>query len=359
MNPVTLHGPLQLSAEASWLLVACLLPAGSVAFAAWSLVRAFGFERRRRACLAPPLGFRSVTGKVVTKPERKPAVRVDFELVTKTVKGKMTFTPRSHAVIAKPFRVETEEGERFDVRAHRDDVALHAAVDGNGAVRFCQIGAGDTAWVYGPTALVRPSDVNGPSTDSHANSTEHTRGPSLWISTTPIEVVFGAERNHWLALAAAVLALVAIVELAAFGTYWDVVREGEPAVGRVIEKSVALGTSRERYSRPRSTETPMVSIEVDGRRADFEVTKRAWEQVTEQTPVAMLVSPKNVMLGPQPHVSALKAAMMALLVFFGLLGAVAVSFVQRPWYSVKRGWRGMDRSLVVRTGETERCLPYT
>jgi len=347
MSPFTLAGPLQLSAESSWLIVAWLLPAGPIAVAVWSFVRAFVFERRRRACSAPPPGFLSVMGQVATKPERKPAVRVDFELVAKTVKGKATFKPRSHTVTAKPFTIETEQGGRVEVRAHRDDVALHAPVEGSGAVRFCQIAGGDRAWIYGPTRVV---GTNPRLADSNTQTGAQSSEPSLWVSTTPIDEVFGAERNHFLVLATAMLGLLVIVEWAAFGTYWDIVREGKPAVGHVIEKSVDLGTSRERFGRPRATETPIVTIEVDGRRADFEVAERDWERVTEQTPVAMLVSPQNVMLGPEPHVSVVRAAMMGLLVFLGLLGAVVASFIQRPWYSVRRGWRGTDRRPVAASG---------
>ncbi len=336
-----------MSAQWSWVFVAWLVPSGPVAFTAWWLVSALKFERQRRAIVMPPPGYRLVDGWICRDRNRKkPAVWATFELAATLTKGVTLYRPRAHTFAARPFTIKTQGGERLEVRATRDAVALHAPVEGTDCSRFSQVVAGHRVWVYGHTDVVA-RNTRGHETVQHVRETDGK--PSLLVSTEPIAMVFRSERNRRLWLASAATTFLLVVELTAFGGYWDVVRAGRPTVGHVVDKWVRFGTSNGRSGLPYKTTTHVIAVEADGHRKDLEVTEKSWEQVGEQASVAVLLSPTTIILGPHPHTTSMRCAMVAMLVFLGLLGLAFAGSVQRPWYSTKRGWRGTDSSPSTRT----------
>lgn len=342
MNPITLAEPFQLSAEWSWLFVAWLFPLGPLAFAGWWLVRAVRFELRRRDALSPAPGYRAVEGTILPNRKRNsPAVEATFELEVKKLKRGRGYRLRSHAISVRPFTLETTEGQRFEVRPDRDAVALHAPLEGEHASLTSRVGAGDKVWVYGPAAVISAAAIAPEGSSREPQPAGHR--PSLLISTLPIAEVFRLERNRRLWLAAAAAAFLVAAELAVFGGYWDVVRAGEPAVGQVVDKASEEHRHRERTGGSRWDVEYELSVDVDGRRQELDVTADGWAQVDVGTKVALLLSPTTAMLGPEPHTTLHRCVVMSALVFFGLLGFVVAELIQRPWYSVKRGWRGMDR----------------
>lgn len=339
MNPLTLTEPFQLSPEWSWLCVAWLFPLGPLAFAAWWTVGAVRSERQRRDVVSPAPGYSAVEGTIVADRKRKvPAVEATFELEAKKLKGGRGYRLRSHSVAVRPFTLETADGRHVEVRPDRETVALHAPLEGEHTSRSSRVGAGDRVWVYGSADVVVS---NG---SSHEPQPRAVGGkPSLLVSTLPIADVFRWERNRRLGLAAAAVAFLVLAELAVFGGYWDVIRAGEPVVGQVVDKASEEHRRRERTGGSRWDVDYTVAVEVDGRREELDVTSDSWAQVDVGTEVALLLSPTRMMVGAEPHTTLPRCVVMSALLFFGLFGFVIAELVQRPWYSVKRSWRGMDR----------------
>lgn len=346
MTPVTLTEALQMSAEWSWLFVAWLFPLGPLGFAAWWLVSAVRFEVRRRAAAMPALGYRAASGAIVRDRSQKvPAVEATFELEAKKLKGGTGYRLRRHTISARTFTLETDTGEHLEVRPDNDAVALHAPLEGTSTSRSSRVVAGDRVWVYGPAEAIR-SKVQGRDVEPPAQSGSNPAGvrTELLVSTVPIAEVFRSERNRRLGLAMAAAVFLVASELAVFGGYWDVIRVGQPMVGHVVDKSMRFERERPRFGRSFLTTDHVVTVEVEGRRAEFDVSEKSWQSVTIESPVALLSSPAAVMFGPAPYITTGRCFVMTPLMFFGLTGLLMAGLFQRPWYSVKRGWRGVDRT---------------
>lgn len=366
MTPLVVTEHLQVSPEWSWVLVAWLFPLGPVAFVVWWLVSAIRFEVRRRAVVSPEPGYVAVEGTIADDRNRKvPAVAATFDLEVKKLKRGHGYRLRQHTVSVRPFTIETATGQRFEVQPARDTVALHAPLEGEHTSRVSRVGAGDRVWVYGPAAMIHVQKRNGSSKQAAAQSesgsgseteTETEReelgsaqaDSSLLVATTPIAGVFRSERNRraWLAAVAATFLVVA--ELLVFGGYWDVVRAGEPAVGQVVDKSMRLERERSRFGSSFLTTAFVVTVEVGERREAFDVSQQGWDRLELASPVALLSAPGTLMLGNEPYTTVGRCVVMSAVVFFGLFGFVIAALFQRPWYSVKRGWRGTDRPPVTK-----------
>lgn len=350
MTPLVVTEHLQVSPEWSWVLVAWLFPLGPLAFAAWWLVSAIRFELRRRAIVSPQPGYVAVEGTIADDRSRKvPAVAATFDLEVKKFKRGHGYRLRQHAISVRPFTLETNDGQRFEVEPSRETVALHAPLEGDHTSRESRVGAGDRVWVYGPTAMIQVQNPNGApklalaqrETDPHAVGPARA-DPSLWVATTPITAVFRAERNRRLWLATIAVFFVVVAELLVFGGYWDVVRAGEPVVGQVVDKSMRLERERSRFGSSFLTTAFVVTVEVGERREAFDVSQQGWDRLELHSPVTLLAAPGTLMLGNEPYTTVGRCAVMVALVFFGVFGFVIAALPQRPWYSVKRGWRGMD-----------------
>lgn len=349
----TLYGTeaFKVSAEWSWLLVAWLFPLGPLAFAAWWLVSAMRFELRRRAIISPSPGYVAAEG--TTAKDRSlnvPVVAATFELEVKKLKRGHGYRLRSHAVTVRPFTIEAESGQRFDVYPDREAVALHAPLEGVHTARMSQVAAGDRAWIYGRASVIKAQESSATSKPAAAPGEPELKrrgsaraGSSLLVSTTPIAAVFRSERNRRLWLAATVTAFLVVAQLVVFGGYWDVVRAREALVGHVVDKSMRLERERSRFGRSFLTTGLVVTVEAAGRRAPFDVSQQSWDSVQIGSRITLLASPTTLMLGTEPYTTVGRCAVMFALLFVGLSGFFIAGLFQRPWYSVKRGWRGTDR----------------
>lgn len=294
-----------------------------------------------------------MTGTVRGSRQRKGlAILASFELQAKFGKGVKTYRPVSHSLTVNPFIVATDDGRRLRVQPNLDAVTLHAPVEGTGSLRSSRLVAGDRVWVYGPTAEVRPVTRSGKSMRhaaskgsamSNSSAESNDSAVPLLISTEPIGEVFRAERNRRLWLTAAVTLSLVVAELLVFGNCWDVVRAGEPVVGHVEAKWWKSHKRRERTGATYREVEHFIAVEANGRHETLELSAGSWDRVEEGTRVALLLSPTTAMLGPEPYTTVSRCSVMTGLWVFGLLAFMFAGAVPRPWYSTKRGWRGVDR----------------
>jgi hypothetical protein len=320
-------------------IVFLVLPLFPALCAAFGLAAAVKHERKRREILDPP-AYQLLANGTVGDPRQTagPVVEVAFEL-TSTNQGDFE---KARRIDVHPFAINTADGRRIHVRVSRDNVNLHAPVTGHGGTWASTIKQGDQVWVYGRRteecmSSATVSSAQPPTSNLEIAGDTH---PVL-ISTTPLELVFGKDRDRRLSSVAKLIGFIAFLGIVFFHGYFDLSFSGREMFGRVIDKSSHWSTTSVR-SGARKIQVFTAMIEAEGTSQRFEVDRAGWEQAQTGSLVTVLLSPRVMVLGHQPYTTLGRAALAMVLELGAIFVYLFIGRRDSAWYSATRGWQRGD-----------------